>query len=159
MARMIRHSLSLALVATALVSAQADKRLSADDVSRISGIQVHQVATGSVVGSGPGLNFAGPDNKMVLMVNFGTADMYRKAKAQKEMTVAGTTVPMVLFNKDVPGVGDEAFDSPPGKYQYVLYVRKGNQSISVTSYLRADTKPMLTVAQLASVATLILSRS
>ena len=75
------------------------------------------------------------------------------------MTIGGTKVPMVLFHKDVPGVGDEAFDAPPGKEQYVLYVRKGDHAISLTTYFRTDMKPMLTMTQLAAIAKLVLSRS
>ena len=115
-------------------------------VTGLTGLQL--LPPGSVPGAGPGLNFAGPGKRMVLMVNFGTADLYSRAKAQKEMTVGGMTFPMPLFHALVPGVGDEAFDSPPGPSQYVLYLRKGNKAASLTTYLEKGLKPILTIDQL-----------
>ena len=41
------------------------------------------------------------------------------------------TVPMPLFHAAVTGVGDEAFDSPPGPLQYVLYLKKGQKAASL----------------------------
>jgi hypothetical protein len=73
------------------------------------------------------------------------------------MKVGGQTFPMPLFHAAVAGLGDEAFDSPPGPTQYILYVRKGNQAISVTTYIQAG-KPVLTMAQLKAVAAIAVSR-
>ena len=113
----------------------------------------------SQAGAGGDLNFAGPDNHLVLMVNFGTAELYRRARSQKELKVGGTTIPMPLYHADVAGVGDEAFSSPPGSAQYVLYARKGNRAISVTTYLHArPPTPILTMDQLKQLAIVILSR-
>ena len=141
------------------VFAQApDPRLTIADVETITGVKgVQQVGPGAVTGAGPGLNFTGPDKKMLLMVNFGTADLYTRAKAQKEMKVGGMTLPMPLFHAAVPGVGDEAFDSPPGTMQYVLYLRKGQKAASLTTYI-AGGKPMLTMAQLKQLGALVASR-
>jgi hypothetical protein len=150
-----------AMVAAAVLGAQtADPRLTAADVEKVTGLKgIQQVGPGSVPGAGGGLNFAGPDRHMVVMVNFGPADLYRRAKAQTEMKVGGQTIPMPLFHAEVKGVGDEAFDSPPGATQYVLYVRKGNQAISVTTYLRlGNPKPVLSMDQLKAIAGIIVSR-
>jgi hypothetical protein len=131
-----------------------DSRLTTADVEKISGIKgIQQVAPGSVTGAGPGLNFVGPDKKMVLMVNFGPADLYQSAKTK---TIPVTNVP--LFHADVRGIGDEAFDSPPGPLQYVLYVRKGTNAISLTAYYVGKDKATLTIDQLKQLAMIIVSR-
>src|SRR5438552_15337428 len=138
----MRMTFRLLVTAVALLSApvlaqRSDPRLTVADVERVSGMKgIQLVAAGFVPGAGPGVNFAGPDKHMVLMVNFGTEALYRRAKAQ---TAVGG-MPMPLFHADVPGVGDEAFDSPPGPVQYVLYVRKGANAASFTAYFVPRTK-------------------
>jgi hypothetical protein len=132
----------------------ADSRLTASDVEKVSGIKgIQQVAPGSVTGAGPGLNFTGPDKKMVLMVNFGPAALYQSAKTK---TVPLTNLP--LLHAEVRGIGDEAFDSPPGPLQYVLYVRKGANAISLTAYIVGKDKATLTIDQLKQIAMIIVSR-
>jgi hypothetical protein len=146
------------LLLVPLFAQAPDPRLTIGDVEKITGVKgVQQVGPGAVTGAGPGLNFTGPDKKMILMVNFGTADLYTRAKAQKEMNVGGMTLPMPLFHAVVPGVGDEAFDSPPGNMQYVLYLRKGQKAASLTTYIAAG-KPILTMAQLKQLGALVASR-
>ena len=134
---------------------QSDPRLTIADVERVSGVKgVQLVSPGAVPGAGPGLNFVGPDKRMLLMVNFGTADLYRRAKERN--AVAGMPAP---FHADVPGVGDEAFDSPSGPLQYVLYVRKGSNAASFTAYFVARTqKATLTMDQLKQLATIAVAR-
>src|SRR5262249_39912731 len=135
--------------ASVALAQAADPRLTVADVETATGLKGLQlVAPGSVPGAGAGLNFATADKKMLLMVNFGTAALYTRAKAQKEY--AG--VPMPLFHADVPGIGDEAFDSPPGSLQYVLYVRKGANAASFTAYFVAPNKATLTMNQLKQIA-------
>ena len=144
------------LALAAPLAAQApSSALSVADVERVSGIKgVHVVAPGSQPGAGPGLDFAGPDNKLIVMVNVGPDALYRRAKAQKEIDIGGTKMPMVLFHAALPGVGDEAFDSPPGPMQYVIYLRKGTQAASVSTYL-SHGKPLLTMAQLTALAKIV----
>jgi hypothetical protein len=143
-------------VLSARLAAQAsDPRLTVADVEKATGLKGLQlVAPGSVTGAGAGLNFATADKHMVLMVNFGPAALYQRAKAQKEY--AG--VPMPLFHADVPGIGDEAFDSPPGPLQYVLYVRKGAGAASFTAYYVSATKATLTMDQLKAIAKIAVGR-
>jgi hypothetical protein len=127
------------------------------DIEKVSGIKgIQQVAPGSVTGAGAGVNFAGPDRKMVVMVNFGPAALYQRAKAQQ--TMPGTNIQMPLFHANVPGIGDEAFDSPPGPLQTVLYVRKGANAISLTAYYVGTNKATLTMDQLKQLAMIIVSR-
>lgn len=151
----ISAALLLALSATTLSAQAPDPRLTVADVERVSGLKgIQLVAPGSVTGAGAGLNFASADKHMVLMVNFGPAALYRRAKEQK--TIGG--LPMPLFHADVAGVGDEAFDSPPGPLQYVLYVRKGANAASFTAYFVAGNKATLTMAQLRQLAAIAVSR-
>jgi len=150
----------LVAVATSisLLGQTADPRLTVADVEKATGLHgLQQVAPGSVTGAGAGLNFASAEKHMVLMVKFGTADLYQRAKAPAEVKVGDRTISVPVFHAAVAGLGDEAFDSPPGPMQYVLYVRKGNQAISVTTYIQAG-KPILTMAQLKAVAAIAVSR-
>jgi hypothetical protein len=155
----VRFACAFLLVAlTAAVSAQtSDPRLTPTDVEKLTGIAVHVVAPGSQPGAGPGLDFADANNKMVLMVNFGSDTLYRRAREQKEMEVAGKKMPMILYHASVPGVGDEAFDSPPGDLQYVIYLRKGTKGASVSTYLSGG-KTRLSMAQLKAVAKTVADR-
>jgi len=65
---------------------------------------------------------------------------------------------MPLFHADVPGIGDEAFDSPPGPLQYVLYVRKGSNAASFTAYFVPQNKATLTIEQLKQIGKIAASR-
>jgi hypothetical protein len=96
---------------------------------------------------------------MVLMVNFGTADLYRRARGQTEMKVGSTTMPMPLFHAALPGIGDEAFDSPPGAVQYVIYLRKGQKAASLSTYFaRGGKTTILTLDQLKQLAGIVVTR-
>ncbi len=148
-------SLITAAGASIALAQAADPRLTVGDVERVTGLKgVQLVAPGSVPGAGAGLNFATADKKMLLMVNFGPAALYSRAKAQKQY--AG--VPMPLFHADVPGIGDEAFDSPPGPLQYVLYVRKGANAASFTAYFVPPNRATLTIDQLKQIARIAAAR-
>jgi hypothetical protein len=144
---------AVALLHVPLIAQQSDPRLTVADVERVSGVKgIQLVARGAVPGAGPGLNFADADKHMVLMVNFGAAGMYQRAKQQNTL---GTP----LFHADVPGVGDEAFDAPSGPLQYVLYVRKGANAASFTAYFVARTKKAtLTMDQLKQLAAIAIAR-
>ena len=125
MIRLTRVAAVGALAAAAALSVRLaaqspyDKVLSAADVSKVTGISgIRLVPQGSQVGAGGTLNFARPDGKLVLMVNLGPAELYRKARDSKELEIGGKKYPNLLFAHNVPGVGDEAFASPPGPVQY-----------------------------------------
>ena len=137
----------------AIARAQApDNRLTIADVEKLSGLKgVTQVARGSTPGAGGNLNFVGPEGKLLLMVNFGSAAFYDGAKK----------APMV-FHALVPGLGDEAFDGPTtGAVQYTLYVKKGSKAFSLASFFVPRSRPMqprLSMDQLKAAAKIILSR-
>jgi hypothetical protein len=148
---------------TAVLAAQAvEKRLTVADVEKVAGLSgVRIVPRLSQTGAGGDLNFVGPDGKLILMVNFGDAQLYAKARTQKEIVVGGQKYPMELFAHAVPGLGDEAFASPPGNVQYVIYARKGNNAITVSTYYPAvgeNVKPVLTEAQLKQLGQIIFTR-
>src|SRR5262245_66614807 len=120
----MRLTLGMLVVAVGLaVLARAqtpDARLTVADVAQISGDKgVAQVARQSMTGAGGDLNFVGSDKKLLLMVNFGAAALYDRARQNP-----------ALMHALVPGLGDEAFDAPAGELQYVLYVKKGTKAIS-----------------------------
>src|SRR5690349_12432445 len=71
-----------------------DGRLTPADVERLSGATgVRLVPRGSQTGAGGDLNFVTAEGKLLLMVNFGDAQLYRKARDQKQITVGGQTYP------------------------------------------------------------------
>ena len=147
--------IAIAVLTASTVAQTSDPRLTIADVEKVTGLKgLQQLVPGAVPGAGAGFNFAGPDKHMVLMVNFGPAALYQHAKEQK--TYAG--VPMPLFHADVPGIGDEAFDSPPGSMQYVLYVRKGANAASFTSYYISASKATLTMERLKAIAKIAAGR-
>lgn len=152
----------LLLTASAAAQPARDKLLTTADVEKLTGATaVKLVPRGSQTGAGGDLNFATADGKLLLMINLGDAQLYRKAREQKQITVGGQTYPMELFAHAVPGLGDEAFASPPGKMQYVIYARKGNNGLTVSTYysgIGEAGKPRLTEAQLKQIAQLIFSR-
>ncbi len=146
------------LVALGAAAQTPDRRLTVADVEQATGIKpVHLVAPGSLSGAGPGVNFATADNKMLVKVDFGDDTLFSRAKNQKEMEVGGQKFPMELYHAAVPGIGDEAFDSPPGPDQYIIYLRKGKNAASVSTYLQAG-KPRLSMEQLKAVAKIVASR-
>jgi hypothetical protein len=76
-------------LSAALAAQTADPRLTVADVEKVTGLKgVQLVSPGSVTGAGAGLNFAGPGKHMVLMVNFGPAALYQRAKDQKTVANA-----------------------------------------------------------------------
>ena len=158
---MMRHLVALFALSTLAIGAQApDPRLTVADVEQATATKpVHLVGPGALPGAGSGLNFATADNRMLLMVNFGTDALYKRAKEQKEQTIGGMKLPMVLYHTDVKGIGDEAFDSPLGPMQYVLYLRKGTKAASVTTYIDPATKkPRVTMEQIKAVGKIVASR-
>lgn len=150
--RVVAMACALALVGL-VARAQTpapDPRLTIADVEKVSGLSgVKQVAQGSMTGAGGALNFAGPDGKLILMVNFAAASFYDSVR--KNQTV---------FHALVPDVGDEAFDAPPGAMQYVLYVKKGAKAVSLTAFISTSRPyaPKLTLDQLKALARVVLPR-
>ncbi len=137
-----------------------DRLLGPADVEKVSGeAGVKAVPKGSKPGACGNLNFVRSDGRLILMANFGDARLYQRARAPQKITVGGNTSSIELFAHAVPGLGDEAFASPPGVVQYVIYARKGNNAVSIGTFFSRDGKtPLLTEAQLKQIAALVLSR-
>ena len=130
--------------------ANNQKLLTVADVESATGVKgLKLVPRGSTTGAGGDLNFAKADGSLLLMVEFGNADLFKQWKAQEG-----------FYNSAVTGVGDEAFNGPKGGLApYVLFFRKGSHSIGLSSFLDTDTmKPMLSQDQLRAVAKTILPR-
>lgn len=153
---------AIAIGAASVARAADDPRLTVKDVEKATGATgVKTVPRQSQPGAAGDLNFARGDGKLILMVNFSNAALYKKAREQKELELNGQKYPMELFAHAVPGLGDEAFASPPGKVQYVIYARKGNNAVSVSTYFSGvgeAGKPILTEAQLKQIVEIIFSR-
>lgn len=130
-------------------AANYQKLLTVADVESASGLKgLKLVPRGSTSGAGGDLNFAKADGSLLLMVQFGNADLFKQWKAQPG-----------FYSNSVNGVGDEAFNGPKGMAPYVLFLRKGSHSIGLSSFLDTDTmKPMLSQDQLRALAKVILPR-
>jgi hypothetical protein len=152
MRRVLVTAALLVVAATIAFATQApapDSRLTVAEVEKVAGVTgVKMVSRNAMTGAGGDLNFAGADGKMLLMVRFATASLYDSVKK-------GST-----FNALVPGLGDEAFNAPPGTTPYALYVKKGAKAMSLTSFI-STTKPYaprLTMDQLKALAAIVLPR-
>ena len=134
----------------AAASASYQKLLTVSDVESATGFKgVKLIPRGSILGAGGNLNFAKADGSLLLMVQFGDANLFKQWKAQDG-----------FYNAAVTGVGDEAFNGPKaGIGPYVLFVRKGAHSFGLSGFLDTDTmKPILSQDQLRALAKTILSR-
>jgi hypothetical protein len=124
------------------------KLLTVTDVEGVTGVKglklVPRNLTKRVAGD---LNFAKADGSLLLTVQFGPRNLYDQWKAQNG-----------FINSAVNGIGDEAFNGPSGMAPYVLFLRKGDHSLSLASYLKDDMKPLVSQDQLRSLAKIILSR-
>jgi hypothetical protein len=74
------------------------------------------------------------------------------------MAIQGKDVPMVLFHAAVAGVGDEAFDSPPGSTQWLLYAKKGRQAFSLGTFLAHGRTPRVPMDPMIALAKVVASR-
>lgn len=131
-------------------SANYQKLLTISDVESATGVKgLKLVPRNAAKGAAGDLNFAKADGSLLLMAQFGNADLFKQWKAQEG-----------FYNAAVSGVGDEAFNGPKGGIgPYVLFLRKGAHSVGLSTYLDADTmKPMLSQDQLRALAKIVASR-
>ena len=59
--------------------------------------------------------------------------------------LSGIEIEPKLFHAAIAGIGDEAFDSPDGKLQHALYVRKGQAAFAVIANV---TLPLVATSRL-----------
>ncbi len=125
------------------------KLLTVADVESVTGVKgLKLVPRNPVKGAGGDLNFAKADGSLLLMVRFGPRSLYDGWKAQDG-----------IVNSTVSGIGDEAFNGPSGMAPYVLFFRKADHSVSISSFLNSDDmKPFVPQDQLRALAKIILSR-
>ena len=146
---MKRAAVAWILVTWALYAQQSSvtKLLTPADVEQVTKAKVHLLNKTSTAGPVGQLNFALEDGNQYLMVLVGGRDMFEQWRKLKG-----------IVHAPVSGVGDEAFDGPDGQVQYVLYFRKGDCSISISSYLNLEMKPRVSQEQLKALAKVIVSR-
>jgi hypothetical protein len=120
-------------IAAAIAFVMLNKRspvLTPADVEKVTGLSNVRVGPSSAgTGSGSDLEFADGRGQTVLRVTFISADQFQQAKDQKEIEAHGRKIPAVLYNAQVPGVGDEAFDGPPGPLPSFVYIRRGRRAM------------------------------
>ena len=124
------------------------KLLTVTDVEGVTGVKGLKLVPRNLAKRVAGdLNFAKADGSLLLTVQFGPRNLYDQWKAQNG-----------FVDSAVNGIGDEAFNGPSGMAPYVLFLRKGDHSLSLVSYLNDDMKPLVSQDQLRSLAKIILSR-
>jgi len=153
-----------AIVLMVLVShlAAARPSLTPADIEQATGLKgVHRVPE-TTKGAVPGReNYADGGGAIVLWFHDFTAQGFERAKAQPAKMMGAIEIEPKLFHAAVPGLGDEAFDSPDGTLQHALYVRKGQAAFGLIANVGASgrgDKPTVTMAQLKALAKIVLSR-
>ena len=150
--------LSAFLAAAALVSAGSSS-ITPADIEKATGLKGVHLVPATAPGSVPGRdNYADTTGKVVLWFQTFNGVGFARAKAQPARTMSGIEIEPRLYHRPIPGLGDEAFDSPDGKEQHALYVRKGDAAFGVISNVDASGKPRIAMEQLKAIAALVLSR-
>jgi hypothetical protein len=155
---MIR-SVVVAVTLTIVMPAGARPSVSAADIEKATRLQgVHLVTVTARGAVSARENFADSSGRVVLWFQTMNRTGFARAKAQPAKTMSGVQVEPKLYHAAVAGLGDEAFDSPDGKQQHALYVRKGDAAFGVISNVDASGRPLVTMDQLKAIATIVLSR-
>ena len=144
---------------TGAVVAVAPATVTPADIERATGLKgVHLVAA-TAPGSVPGRdNYADASGRIVIWFQSISGPMFARAKAQPARTMNGIEVEPKLYHSSIAGLGDEAFDSPDGKQQHALYVRKGDAAFGLISNVDRTGKPVVSMEQLQALAKIILPR-
>lgn len=128
-----------------------EKSITIGDVAKVVGAPVKLVPRDACEGAGGDLNFAlKEDGRLILMVRFLDGDKFKPLASDKNS-----------YKAPVKGVGDEAFSGPLTDPQYILILRKGKQTVSLSTYFNTTgpvKEPLLTTAQLAELGRVIASR-
>jgi hypothetical protein len=157
---MARVTIALIALASHLVAARPS--ITPADIEQATGLKGIHLVPETTKGAVPGReNYADASGAIVLWFHDFNAQGFERAKAQPAKMMNGIEIEPKLFHAGIAGLGDEAFDSPDGKLQHALYVRKGQAAFgliaNVTTSGRGD-KPTVTMAQLKALATIVLSR-
>jgi hypothetical protein len=148
---------AVALAGGAVASAPA--RVTPADIEKATGLKSVHLVPATAPGSVPGRdNYADASGKVVLWFQSIPGPLFARAKAQPAKTMNGIEIEPKLYHAAVGGLGDEAFDSPDGKQQHALYVRKGDSAFGLISNLDRSGKPLVSMEQLQALAKAVLSR-
>ena len=129
------------------------------DIEKATGLTGVHLVPATAPGSVPGRdNYADASGKVVLWFQSIPGPLFARAKTQPAKMMGSIEVEPKLYHATVAGLGDEAFDSPDGKVQHALYVRKGNDAFGLISNVSASGKPVVTMDQLKALAKTVLSR-
>ena len=155
---MIRAAVAAAAL-TMTVAIAAPASVTPADIEKATGLKgVHLVAE-TARGSVPGRdNYADASGKIVLWFQSMPGPLFARAKAQPARMMSGIEVEPKLFHASVAGLGDEAFDSPDGKTQHAIYVRKGDAAFGLISNVDATGKSVVSLDQLKALAKIVLAR-
>jgi hypothetical protein len=132
--------------------------LSPAAIEKATGITGVHLVPATSTGAVPGRdNYADASGRIVLWFQAIPGPMFARAKAQPAKTMNGIAIEPKLYHAAVPGLGDEAFDSPDGRTQHALYVRKGDAAFGLISNLDAAGKPRVSMEQLEALAKIVLA--
>lgn len=155
----MRRTLVVALAFAGGVVAAAPAAVTPADIEKATGLKGVHLVPAAAQGSVPGRdNYADASGKLVLWFQSIPGPLFARAKAQPAKMMNGIEVEPKLYHAAVAGLGDEAFDSPDGKQQHALYVRKGDSAFGVISNVDRAGKPVVSMEQLKALARTVLSR-
>jgi len=134
-----------------IVKQTPESMLTVADVAQVTGLEGITAVTRDTAKDIKGdLNYTKDDGVVILSVNFIGIDEFNQYKGQME-----------YIQGPVSGIGDEAMSAPKGDMQNVLFVRKGDRAMVLTSMIDASgdwVKPFLTVEQLGELAKRMLAK-
>jgi hypothetical protein len=155
---MVRTAVLTVTLAIAAAAA-APASLTPADIEKAAGLKGVHLVPETARGSVPGRdNYADASGKVVLWFQSMPGPLFARAKAQPARTMSGIEVEPKLYHAAITGLGDEAFDSPDGKTQHAIYVRKGDAAFGLISNLDATGKPGVSMEQLKALAKIVLAR-
>ncbi len=147
------------LLAPPLRVTAAPSLLTPADIEQATGLHGVHVVPYTARGAVPGRqDFADGDGEIVLWFHDLSAQGFERAKAQPAKMMSGIEIEPKLFHASVAGLGVEAFDSPDGRVQHALYVRKRQSAFGLIADLARGDKPAVTMEQLKALAKVVLSR-
>ena len=153
-------ALVLFVLASPFVAARP--ALTPADIEQATGLKGVHLVPETTKGAVPGRdNYADDSGTIVLWFHDFNAQGFERAKAQPAKMMSGIEIEPKLFHAVVTGLGDEAFDSPDGRLQHALYVRKGQAAFGLIANVTASGRggtPTVTMAQLKALAKIVLSR-
>lgn len=155
----MRRAVGLAAAVVCAVAAAAPAAVTPADIEKATGLKGVHLVPATAPGSVPGRdNYADASGKVVLWFQSIPGPLFARARAQPAKTMNGIEVEPKLYHAAVGGLGDDAFDSPDGRTQHALYVRKGDSAFGLISNIGASGTPIVSMAHLQALAKLILSR-